>query len=140
MIKSPVEIELQWKDGFRFEARAGEVVTAIDGAGEAGASPMTLLLMALASCTGSDVADILRKGREDLRGLRIDARGERRQEPLPHRYTKVRLVFRMEGAVERSKAERAVELSLEKYCSVSHTLAEDLELDWEVRLASEEAG
>lgn len=140
MVKPPIEIGLQWKRDLRFEARAGEVVTAIDGDGEAGASPMTLLLMALASCTGSDVTDILRKGRQDLGGLRIEARGERRQEPLPHRYTNVRLVFRMEGPVERSKAERAVQLSLEKYCSVLHTLAEDLELDWEVRLAAEEAG
>ena len=140
MVKPPVEIELEWQSDLRFEGRAGRVVTAIDGHGEAGPSPMTLLLMALASCTGSDVVEILRKGRQDLRALRIEGRGERRREPLPPRYTRVRLVFGMEGAIERSKAERAVELSLEKYCSVLHTLAEDVELEWEVRLAGEEVG
>jgi putative redox protein len=77
--------------------------------------------------------DILRKGRQELHGLRVEARGERRQEP-PHRYTRARLLFHLEGPVERSKAERAVGLSFETYCSVLHTLDEDLEVGWEVRL------
>lgn len=132
MVKPPIEVELEWKSGFRFDGRSAQGVVPIDGDGEAGASPMTLLLLALASCTGSDVADILRTGRQPLEGLRVEARGERRQEPLPHRYTRIRLVFRMEGAVERPKAERAVRLSLDTYCSVLHTLADDLELEWEV--------
>lgn len=132
MAKPPIEVELEWKGDFRFDGRSAGGVVPIDGDGETAASPMTLLLLALASCTGSDVADILRKGRQPLEALRIETRGERRQEPLPHRYTRVRLVFRMEGPVERPKAERAVRLSLDTYCSVLHTLAEDLELEWEV--------
>lgn len=97
---------------------------------------MILLLEALASCAGSDVVDILRKGRQELQGLRVRATGDRRQE-APHRYLKIRLEFEVDGPVERSKAERAVALSLEKYCSVYHTLRDDLELAWEVRLSSE---
>lgn len=132
-VKPPVDIELEWQDDFRFRAEKGEVEAAIDGQGRTALSPVTLLLASLASCTGADVVDILRKGRQELRELRIAAHGERRQEP-PHRYVRVRLVFRIGGHVERAKAERAVELSLEKYCSVLHTLAEDLEVDWEVDL------
>lgn len=132
MVKPPVQVELEWKGGLGFDGRSGGITTPIDGDGKTGASPMTLLLLALASCTGSDVVEILRKGRQPLGGLQIEATGERRQEPLPHRYIKVRLVFRVEGAVERPKAERAVRLSLDKYCSVLHTLADDLELAWEL--------
>ena len=135
MDKPPIDISLQWDNDFRFRGEAGGLELPIDGDAETGPSPMMLLLLSLASCTGSDVADILRKGRQELRGLRIEARGERRQEP-PHRYTRIRLVFRIDGEVERGKAERAVRLSLDTYCSVLHTLADDLELDCEIALAS----
>lgn len=130
--KPPVHVELDWLSGFRFRGRAGDLETAIDGDGKAGPSPMTLLLLALAGCTGSDVADILSKGRQDLRGLRIEVRGERRQEP-PHRYVRIRLVFHVAGPVAPAKAERAVALSFEKYCSVLHSLKDDLQVEWEVR-------
>lgn len=133
MAKPPIDIELQWKDDFRFRGTSGEVEVAIDGDGRAGPSPMMLLLMSLASCTGSDLVDILRKGRQELEELRVEAQGVRRPDP-PHRYTRVRLLFTVGGRVERSKAERAVRLSLEKYCSVLHTFDRDVELDWEVRL------
>lgn len=133
MSKTPIEIALQWGDGLRFRGVAGGVETAIDGEGEAGPSPMSLLLLALVSCSGSDVVEILRKGRERLTGLRVSARGERRPRP-PHRYTRVSLVFVASGSVVRAKLERAVRLSLDKYCSVFHTLRPDLELEWEVRV------
>lgn len=133
MDKPPIDISLEWKGDLRFRAEADGIEAAIDGEGRAAPSPMSLLLMGLASCTGSDVADILRKGRQDLRGLRVAARGERRQE-APHRYTRIRVAFTLEGGVERAKAERAVRLSFEKYCSVLHTLADDLDVAWEVEL------
>ena len=136
MSKPQLKVELEWEHDFRFQARTADVVTAVDGDGKAGPSPMLLLLEALAACAGSDVVEILRKGRQELQGLRVRATGDRREE-APHRYLKIRLEFEVDGPVERSKAERAVALSLKKYCSVYHTLRDDLELEWEVRLASE---
>lgn len=139
MTKPPLRIRLEWKDGLEFRGRAGEAETRIDGEGEAGPSPMSLLLLALASCAGSDVVEILRKGREPLEGLLVSARGERRPQP-PHRYTSIRLVFRPSGKVARAKVARAVRLSLEKYCSVAHTMRPDLELGWEVRMGEGDEG
>ncbi|MFQ5679422.1 MAG: OsmC family protein [Gemmatimonadota bacterium] len=132
----PATIVLQWTRDLRFQARAGAAVTAIDGEGETGPSPVLLLLEALAACSAADVVEILRKGRQELRGLQVRAIGERRPEP-PRRFTRLRLEFRVQGPVERKKAERAVELSLETYCSVYHTLREDLDLEWELRIEEE---
>lgn len=133
-----MEIELEWRrEGTRFVGERDGVRTAIDGSGRAGASPVALLLEALAGCSAADVVEILHKGRQDLRGLWVRARADRRPEP-PRYLTRVELVFRIAGDVAREKAERAVALSLEKYCSVSHTLRRDLELEWSVELESED--
>lgn len=121
-------VRLTWKEGMRFEARtAGGAVTTIDGDGKLSPSPVELLLESLGSCAGIDVAEILRKGRHPLTSLEVVLTGRRREE-APRRYTAVELVFRVRGDVPRKAAERAVELSLEKYCSVFHTLADDLEV------------
>lgn len=132
MTETDLEADLRWTEGLRFEARtAGGAVTSIDGETALSPSPMELLLEALAGCTGCDVVEILRKGRHELEGLGVEIRGTRREEP-PRRFQSLTLVFRVIGPVERSAAERAVELSLEKYCSVFHTLREDLSLETEV--------
>lgn len=132
-----MQIELEWRgEGSRFVGEREGVRTEIDGSGTAGASPVALLLEALAACSAADVVEILHKGRQELRGLRVTARGERRPEP-PRYFTRIELLFRIAGAVERKKAERAVELSLGKYCSVSHTLRRDLDLEWSIELEGE---
>lgn len=134
-----MQVELEWRgEGTRFVGERGGMRTEIDGSGETGTSPVALLLEALAACSAADVVEILHKGRQEPRGLRVTATGERRPEP-PRYFTRVELRFRIAGPVERKKAERAVELSLEKYCSVSHTLRRDLELAWSVELEGEDA-
>src|SRR3989442_9749521 len=94
----------------------------IDGDSGEGPSPTDTLLISLAGCTGSDVVVILQKKRLDLRSLRIEIRGERR-ETEPRRYTKIDLVYRVEapGATEQA-VRHAIDLSLAKYCSVTHSL------------------
>ena len=132
------KIEVTWAgEGLAFEGRRNEVRTAIDGDGEIGVSPVGMLLEAAAACSAADVVDILRKGRQDLRGLTVHARGDRRDD-YPRYYTRMEFDFVLSGEVDLNKAERAVELSFEKYCSVYHTLRKDLELEWSVTI--EEAG
>ena len=127
-------VSLSWSEGTRFEARNGRgAVTSLDGEGTLSPSPMELLLESVGGCSGIDVVEILRKGRHDVEGLEVEVEGRRRSEP-PRRYTDLRFVFRIRGEVPRSAAERAVELSLGKYCSVFHTLRGDLEVATEVRL------
>jgi putative redox protein len=91
-------------------------------------------LLAAAGCSGSDVVSILAKMRVDLRRCEVEVRGVRRDEE-PRRYVAIRFRFTLAGAgLDRAKAERAVDLSLEKYCSVIHSLAPDIAVDREIVL------
>lgn len=82
---------------------------------------MELLLLAAAGCTAIDVFSLLKKMRQGLEGLEIDVTGERREDH-PRIYHKVELVYRVRGALNMEKVRKAVELSLQKYCSASITL------------------
>ena len=99
----------------------------IDGDSTTGPSPVEALGLALASCMGVDVADIVRKGRYDLRALTAELVAERAPEP-PSRFTAVELRFRVTGDVPEAAVERAIALSHEKYCSVWHSMRHDIPL------------
>ena len=124
-----------------FEATAtgsgGKLV--VDGAPDIGGTdrgmrPMELLLSAVASCSAMDVVHILvNKQKEPLEGLRIEIEGTRK-DAIPAPFTKMHLVFIARGAVDTNKLTRAVSLAVEKYCSVSETLADEVAITWEARL------
>jgi putative redox protein len=99
----------------------------LDSAGLAGPSPMQALGFALASCMAMDVVHILRKSRQDLRGLKANLTGHRAQEE-PRRFTAVELHFTITGSVPNDQVQRAIDLSRDKYCSVWHSLRDDIEL------------
>ena len=124
--RPPVEVELEWDAGLRFRGRAGETSLVIDSDGRAGPSPVQALALALAGCMSVDVVHILEKGRLPLRGLRARLRGERVSED-PRRLVRVDLRFTVAGGVPPDKVERAIALSREKYCSVWHSLRQDIE-------------
>lgn len=132
-----VDVNLWWDRDLRFRCQAGRWVNEIDGNGRWAPSPVQVMLESVAACAAVDVVDILRKGRQDVRELTVKASGWRREEP-PRRFTELSITFRVTGDVEADKAERAVRLSFEKYCSVFHTLRPDLELDWTVRVEGAE--
>ncbi|MBN8575742.1 MAG: OsmC family protein [Cytophagales bacterium] len=93
-----------------------------DGGHDSGFRPMQLLLAALGGCSTIDLIAILRKQREPLRDVKITVTGERETGVVPALYTGAHIHFRLLGAVNPEKAERAVALSVEKYCSVAKTL------------------
>lgn len=130
---------IRWDDEKRFDVETGSgVEVTLDGDREVGISPMESLLAALAGCMAIDVVDILLKGREELTGCTVTAEGDRREEP-PRRYTAIRLAFELEGRdLSRTKAERAVRLSEETYCSVSASLASDVEVSVEIEIVEGE--
>jgi putative redox protein len=126
-----MSVEVVWQEGLRFQAVGGAgVPVPLDGDRTVGPSPMEAVLMGLAGCMAVDVVDILQKMRVPFSGLAVRADGDRRADP-PRRFTAVRLVYRVEGmpTSERSKLERAIDLSRETYCSVLHTLQPDLDLE-----------
>ncbi|MFT4113357.1 OsmC family protein [Silvibacterium sp.] len=126
-----------WKDGLLFEGRSesGHSIT-FDATSEhaAGPSPMEMVLAALCGCTSVDVVNILKKKREPITGLTVSANAEQPAE-APRVFTKIHLVYRIEGGVSQKAAEDAVALSKEKYCSVSLMLEKSVEIDYAIEIA-----
>lgn len=92
-------------------------------------TPMELLLMALGACTATDVVSILKKKRQKLEALEVVCAGERAPEP-PKVWSKLEVVYRLRGRLEESAVKRAIELSEQKYCSVSAMLQKTATLTW----------
>jgi putative redox protein len=124
-MKAPTTLELIWEHDLVFNGRSADATMVLDSAGQAGPSPVQTLAFALAGCMGMDVVHILRKGRLDLQGLKLSMIAERAQED-PHRITAVTIDFTVTGNVPKAQVERAIALSHEKYCSVWHSMRQDI--------------
>jgi putative redox protein len=124
--KPPTVVDLSWIGELRFSATSGEAAITIDSAGRAGPSPVQALGMALAGCMTTDVAHILARGRHPLRALRSHLVAERAQDD-PHRFVRATLHVTIEGDVPRDAIERAIGLSRDKYCSVWHSMRQDID-------------
>lgn len=86
------------------------------------AKPSDLLLMGLASCAAHDVVAILERQRQNLAGLRVDVDGRQQADP-PYAFTDIHLRFTLAGPeLTPDKVERAIDLSINKYCSVAATV------------------
>jgi putative redox protein len=127
---------LNWAQGLVFQGGAPDgPQIVIDADGAAGPSPVVTLLLAAAACSGADVVLILEKMRAGLTGLRIEVRGTRREED-PKRYTALHFSFHLTGTrLEEVCARRAIDLSIDKYCSVLHSLASDIAITYDLRLS-----
>lgn len=132
-----LHVNLWWDRDLRFRCQSGRWVTEIDGNSRWAASPMQMMLNAVGSCAAVDVVDILRRGRQDPKEITVQLSGERRPDP-PRRYTALTVTFHITGDVDPDKAERAVELSFEKYCSCFHSLAKDIDLEYQVKVDQDE--
>lgn len=99
-----------------------------------GASPMELLLMGIAGCSSIDIVMILKKQQLEMTNLEMDVEGFRVDGAIPNVFTKIHLKIFMDGDIPANKAKRAVDLSLEKYCSVAKMLEKTAEISSEVIL------
>ena len=105
----------------------------IAGGSATGLRPMQLLIISLGGCAAVDVLSILKKQRQQVDDLRIDIDAERFHQPLPAPWEKAHLRFTLVGKVDLKKAEKAVEMSIQKYCSASETLRlAGATITWEV--------
>ncbi len=133
--KPSTVIELIWEHDLVLAGKSGAVTMTLDSEAKAGPSPMQALAFALAGCMAMDVVHVLKKGKNDLRGLRVDLTGARASED-PHRFTAIALHYAITGDVPTAKVERAIELSREKYCSVWHSMRQDIELKVTFKVAT----
>ena len=124
-MKAPTTLELVWRDELVFEGRSGDATIVLDSAGKAGPSPVQTLAFALAGCMGMDVVYILKKGRHDLRGLAVALIAQRAPDE-PHRSTAVNIAFAVTGTGPPEQIQRALDLSHQKYCSVWHSMRQDI--------------
>lgn len=128
MASTTTDLTFAWTGNLVFEAHAGKHMLVLDGDGAAGISPVQLLGAALGGCMGTDVALILTRGRQPLRALDVEFHATR-AETDPRRFVEVRLHFAARGAVDPAQLDRAIALSREKYCSVWHSLRQDITLE-----------
>jgi len=127
MEKPPVPASLVWNGDLRFRAASGTAEITLDGASAAGPSPVQTLAFSLAGCMAMDVVDILRRGRHPLTTFSVAFVGHR-AERHPHRFLRIELHFSVRGDVPAAAVERAVALSRDKYCSVWHSMRQDIDL------------
>jgi putative redox protein len=125
-VKPPTVADLKWIDELKFSVTVDKASLTIDSAGVAGPSPVDSLAAALGACMATDVTHVLTKGRHPLRGLRAHFVGHRAQED-PHRFLRIDLHFTIDGGVPAAAVERAIALSREKYCSVWHSMRQDID-------------
>jgi putative redox protein len=129
-------VVVRWDGDHRFDgSRLGsERVIRMDADAVTGPGPVDTLLCALAACTGVDVVEILEKRRTPVEGLTIEVIGDRAA-GTPAKLTKIVLAFRIRGtAVERTHAERAIELAVTKYCSVRDSLDPSMPVEWTLEI------
>ncbi len=124
------EIEAEWQGGGTFighNASGGTVqMGKLDD--RPGVSPMELILVGLAGCTGVDIVDILEKKRQPLKALKVKVRGKK-AEDFPKIYKEIEITYQIWGdAIDPKAVERAIQLSEEKYCSVSAMLRSTVQI------------
>jgi putative redox protein len=133
-MKAPTTVEIVWEHDLVFAGHSGEASMVLDSAGSAGPSPVQALVFALAGCMGMDVVHILRKSRCAMRGIRLAVIAERAQEN-PHRITAVTIDVTVTGEVAKDQVQRAIDLSHQKYCSVWHSMRQDIAFQTRLSIA-----
>jgi putative redox protein len=133
--KPPSRVHARWDGEQRFDAgRPGGAVLRLDGTGKTGQSPVDVLLSALAACTGIDILEVLAKRKTPVERFEVEVVGER-ADVVPRRILAIQLIYRIDGAgIERDQATRAIDLAINKYCSVRDSLATDIEISWSMTL------
>ena len=124
-----IKVELsRLNDAFHMEARneQGSVIhpdaSPDIGGQNLGMRPMQLLLAAFGGCSVIDIINILKKQRQDLQDVKVTVTGDREKDVVPSLYTAVHAHFKLFGNLDKDKVEKAVTLSVDKYCSVAKTL------------------
>ncbi|MEZ0612492.1 OsmC family protein [Fibrella sp. WM1] len=140
-VYSTMTVDLQRvDDAFHFEAKGVAGVTLdIDGSTDigghnAGARPMEMLLMGLAGCSAIDVIVILNKQKQIIDDFAIRVQGQREQGATPAPFKSIHIEYRLQGDLDEAKVRRAIDLSMDKYCSATAQLRPTADITWSLLL------
>ena len=130
-------------DAVHFVAKNEQnVELAIDGSPEIGGNdlgfrPMQMLLAGLGGCSGIDIVNILKKQRQQLDEFDIEIDGQREVGVEPSLFKDIHVIFKLKGPnLDENKVKKAVELSMDKYCSVAKTLESSAKITYEFQINS----
>ena len=132
-----MKAKISWQDKVHFKSLVGSGHTVVmDGSPDIGgenkgARPTELLLSGVGGCSGIDLVTILEKMRQKISTLDIEVTGIRNDD-TPKRFTDIHVNFILTGDIDPEKVEKAVQLSMEKYCSVSLSLNSNITYSYEV--------
>jgi putative redox protein len=132
-------IQLNWKTGMAFEAEVDGFKLVVDAKDEVSGSrqgprPKPLMMVALAGCTGMDVVSLLEKMRVKIDGFTIKTDGELTEEHPKH-FTKMHLIYEFKGKdLPIDKLEKAIDLSMERYCGVGASYRKSMEITHEIKI------
>jgi len=139
-----IKIELsRLNDGFHMEAENEQGNTVqMDASPDIGGTnqgmrPMQLLLAAMGGCSSIDVINILKKQKQPLKDIKVTITGEREKDAIPSLYTEVHAHFKLFGNLDPDKAQKAVSLSVDKYCSVAKTLEKTAKITYSIEVINE---
>ncbi|HQT01774.1 MAG: peroxiredoxin [Thiotrichales bacterium 16-46-22] len=136
-----MKASVQWCQDRLFLGKSGSGhAVVMDGPPEAGGQnlgvrPMEMLLLGMGGCASFDVVSILEKMQQPITGCVAELQAER-ADSEPKVFTRINIHFKISGAVDAAKAERAVKLSAEKYCSASIMLGKVAEITHSFELVS----
>lgn len=135
-----MQVRIKWLEQRAFEAETGSGHTlTMDGPPEHGgqnlaARPMEMVLLGLGGCSAFDVVEILEKSRQKVKDCQIEIDAERADE-IPAVFTKIHMHFIIAGEELNEKhVKRAVELSVDKYCSVAKMLRSNVEISYDYEM------
>ncbi|GAB4457751.1 MAG: OsmC family protein [Bacteroidales bacterium] len=133
------KVKTNWKGNMAFEAKVNDLPLIMDAAEEFGGQnlgprPKELLLASVSGCTGMDVVAILKKMQVELESFNMEIEADMTEEHPKH-YTKMHLIYEFKGKnLDRSKIEKAVTLSQDKYCGVSFMFKKFIDFTYEIRI------
>jgi putative redox protein len=135
--------KITYTSGLQFvgEADSGHAVV-MDGEEKfggrnSGPRPMELLLIGIGGCTGMDAVSILKKKKEQVTGLDISVSGITAKD-YPHKYTQIDIEYVVRGrGLSEDAVKRAIELSMNKYCSVKATLEGSAKIVFSYKIVEE---
>ncbi len=140
-----MKVRVKWTDHMRFVASTGSGHSiAMDGPPDHGgqnlaARPMEMMLVGMGGCSAFDVVHTLKKSRQPIEHCEVELRAKR-ADAVPAVFTNIHLHFDITGSnLDHRRVKRAIELSVEKYCSVIMMLRDSVDITYDYDVLTETA-